>query len=174
MSASEPIYLTLSQVSVRTGRHPELLRQWCAAGRVPCTRVGASWVMREQDLGLIEGIASRRGRVRVPTTTAPPGASRVIAAVFDDASAATAAADALRERFNLLPEAVGTGAVDLPAIPALSLTVVAATLTGSTAINARRLLTAFGGRIVADIEEIRATALDEQLDAAVLAAAQPA
>ncbi|MDQ2966018.1 MAG: helix-turn-helix domain-containing protein, partial [Chloroflexota bacterium] len=50
ISSPESGYLTLSQVAIRTGRHPELLRQWCAAGRLPCARVGGSWVMLERDV----------------------------------------------------------------------------------------------------------------------------
>jgi hypothetical protein len=156
MSTSESSYLTLSQVAVRTGRHPELLRQWCAAGRVPCTRVGSSWVMLERDLPLVDGIASRRGRARTPSPPPPStGAGRILAAVFEDPAAATAAADSLRERFHLGEDAVGTSAIDVPAVPALSLTVVAARMPGASVVNARRVLGAFGGRIVADIEEIR-------------------
>jgi hypothetical protein len=169
MTTTEPIYLTLSQVAVRTGRHPELLRQWCASGRLPCARVGGSWVMLERDVALIDGIASRarRGRGPTPTATATaevagpvvaPATDRVLAAVFDDAAAARLAATVLRDRLGEAAEEVGTAPLVVPALPALSLTVVAGRIEGSAAIGARRILAAFGGRVIADIEEIRAAA----------------
>jgi hypothetical protein len=159
-------YLTLSQVAVRTGRHPELLRQWCAAGRLPCARVGGSWVMLEKDVALIDGIASRARRSRVPAPAAAavaspvavPATDRVLAAVFDDAAAARLAALALGDRLGEAAQEVGTAPLVVPALPALSLTVVAGRIAGSAAIEARRILAAFGGRVVADIEEIRAAA----------------
>ena len=164
MSSGEPTYLTLSQVAVRTGRHPELLRQWCAAGRLPCARVGGSWVMLERDVALIDGIASRRrGRAPTPTAeaaapTAAPAAARVLAAVFDDAAAARLAAAALGERLGEAAQELGTTPLVVPSLPALSLTVGAGRIAGSAAIAARRILAAFGGRVIADIEEIRAAA----------------
>jgi helix-turn-helix protein len=165
MSTTETSYLTLSQVAVRTGRHPELLRQWCASGRLPCARVGGSWVMLERDVALIDGIASRARRGRGPMATATADAAgqvaaqatdRVLAAVFDDAAAARLAAATLRDRLGGAAQEVGTVPLAVPALSALSLTVVAGRVAGSAAIGARRLLAAFGGRVIADIEEIRA------------------
>jgi hypothetical protein len=164
MSHAESSYLTLSQVAVRTGRHPELLRQWCASGRLPCARVGGSWVMLERDVALLDGIASRARRRRsaepgpapVATQVVPPTSDRVLAAVFDDEAAARLAAQALRDRLGEAAEDVGTVPLAVPALPALSLTVVAGRIAGSAAIGARRILAAFGGRIIADVEEIRA------------------
>jgi Helix-turn-helix domain len=164
MSNPDSKYLTLSQVAVRTGRHPELLRQWCAAGRLPCARVGGSWVMLERDVALIDGIASRarRGRVAAPAELAAPVAApatdRVLAFVFDDAAAARLAATALQERLGAAAAEVGTAPLVVPALPALSLTLVAVRIASSAAIAARRILAAFGGRVIADIEEIRAPA----------------
>ncbi|HEV8490091.1 MAG TPA: helix-turn-helix domain-containing protein [Candidatus Limnocylindrales bacterium] len=157
MSGPESTYLTLSQVAVRTGRHPELLRQWCAGGRLPCARVGGSWVMLERDVGLIDGIASRSRRRQQLAPAAGPSPDRVLAAVFDDEAAARLAAQALRDRMGEAADEVGTAPLAVPALPALSLTVVAGRVAGRGAVAARRILTAFGGRIVADIEEIRAT-----------------
>jgi hypothetical protein len=168
MSSPESSYLTLSQVAVRTGRHPELLRQWCAAGRMPCARVGASWVMLERDVALLDGIASRARRSRA---SEPPAASlaapvavatpdRVLAAVFEDEATARLAAQALRDRLGVAAQEVGTVPLAVPALPALSLTVVAGRIAGSAATGARRILAAFGGRIVADVEEIRAATED--------------
>lgn len=158
MSNAESGYLTLSQVAVRTGRHPELLRQWCAAGRLPCARVGGSWVMLERDVALIDGIASRARRNRASAAVAEraPTADRVLAAVFDDAAAARLAAQALQDRLGAAAEEVGAAPLAVPALPALSLSLVAGRVAGSAAIEARRILAAFGGRVIADVEEIRA------------------
>lgn len=158
MSSPESSYLTLSQVAVRTGRHPELLRQWCASGRLPCARVGGSWVMLERDVALIDGIASRsrRSRVSAPGVASTRVGYHVLAAVFDDAAAARLAARSLEERLGGAAEQIGAAPLDVPALPALSLSLVAGRFAGSAAIEARRIISAFGGRIVADVEEIRA------------------
>jgi hypothetical protein len=160
VSTTESGYVTLNQVGVRTGRHPELLRQWCASGRLPCKRVGGSWVMLERDVTLIDGIASRARRGRQPAPIEAPtlATDRVLAAVFDDEAVARLAAAALQERLGTAAEEVSTSPLAVPALPALSLTVLAGRVAGSAAIQARRILAAFGGRVVADIEEIRAAA----------------
>jgi len=157
MSTTESSYLTLSQVAVQTGRHPELLRQWCSAGRLPCTRVGGSWVLRERDLALVSRIARRtRGGGAAPPTQTDAGSRRVIAAVFDDETTAAEVAGALRERLNLPERAVGLTYVELPGAPSLRLCVVAGRFADLASIEARRLFVGYGGRIVADIEETHA------------------
>jgi helix-turn-helix protein len=154
MSTTESPYLTLSQVAVQTGRHPELLRQWCAAGRLPCTRVGGSWVLRERDLALVSSIARRtRGGDVAPLSPGDAGGSRVIAAVFDDETTAAEVATALRDRLELPERAVGLTYVELPGAPSLRLCVVAGRFADLASIEARRLLVGYGGRIVADIDE---------------------
>lgn len=154
MSTTESPYLTLSQVAVQTGRHPELLRQWCAAGRLPCTRVGGSWVLRERDLGLVARIARRtRGGDAAPPSKTDVVSSRVIAAVFDDETTAAEVATALRDRLALPERAVGLTYVELPGAPSLRLCVVAGRFADLGSIEARRLLVGYGGRIVADIDE---------------------
>jgi hypothetical protein len=155
MSTESP-YLTLSQVAVQTGRHPELLRQWCAAGRLPCTRVGGSWVLRERDLGLVARIARRtRGGDAAPPSQADAhrSGSRVIAAVFDDETTAAEVAIALRDRLELAERGVGLTYVELPGAPSLRLCVVAGRFADLASIEARRLLVGYGGRVVADFDE---------------------
>jgi hypothetical protein len=176
MSTTDPRYLTLSLVAVRTGRHPELLRQWCAADRLPCVRLGGSWVMLERDLPLVDAIASRGGRARRAGEASAPAGSRVIAAVFDDHEVATTAGDALRRRLNLEAAGIGTGPLSLPTLPEVALTVVAARVGGGQVVSARRVLSAYGGRIVADIEEIRSAApmTGDGAEAASSLAADPA
>jgi len=154
MSIADSPYLTLSQVAVRTGRHPELLRQWCAAGRLPCTRVGGSWVLRERDLALVGRIARRtRGAGGSPPSEAVAGTSRVIAAVFDDEATAAEVSAALRDRLHLPARAVGVTYVELPGAPSLRLCVVAGRFADLASTEARRLLVGYGGRIMADIDE---------------------
>jgi hypothetical protein len=150
MSETGSTFLTLSQVSARTGRHPELLRQWCASGRIPCQRLGGSWVLREEDLPLLDGIATRARRT-TPQAKAEPVGQRVIAAVFDDAARAAAAAEALRLRLQLEAEAIETSSVGLRSLGALGLTVVAGTFPAASALQGRRIIGSYGGRVVADV-----------------------
>jgi hypothetical protein len=153
----EPAYLTLSQVSLRTGRHPELLRQWCARGRIPCARVGGSWVLREQDLALVDGIAKRSRQTRAgPAAIDHPERTRIIAAVFDDDGTAATVADALRHRLRLSHDAIGTTSLGLSALAPLRLSVVAGRFSEPVSVEARRILVGYGGRIVADIDEAAA------------------
>ena len=162
MPTPEPTYLTLSQVALRTGRHPELLRQWCAAGRIPCARVGGSWVLRDGDLPLVDGIARRSRRLRAePATSADPARTRIIAAVFDDDDSAVTVADTLSKRLGLARGAVGTTTLGLNGLSALRLTVVAGRFTEPASVDARRILVGFGGHIVADLDE--AAAADGEL-----------
>jgi hypothetical protein len=51
--------LTLGDVALRTGRNVELLRRWCVAGRVRCERIGRDWMVRENELGTIDGMPRR-------------------------------------------------------------------------------------------------------------------
>jgi hypothetical protein len=153
----EPAYLTLSQVALRTGRHPELLRQWCARGRVPCTRVGGSWVIREEDLGLVDGIARRSRQPRPgPAAVEHPDRTRIIAAVFDDERLAASAADALRERLHISDDAVATTSIGLTALAPLRLTLVAGRFSDPASVDGRRILVGYGGRIVADTDDASA------------------
>jgi Helix-turn-helix domain len=149
----EPDYLTLSQVALRTGRHPELLRQWCARGRIPCARVGGSWVLRERDLPLVDGIARRARQARVDATPTGPETTRIVAAVFDDDGLAATVANTLRERLHLAHDAIGTTSMGLTGLAPLRLSVVAGRFRGPASVEARRILVGYGGRIVADIDE---------------------
>ena len=150
MSIPEPDYVTLAQVAARTGRHPELLRQWCAAGRLPCRRVGGSWVLREADIALVDGMA-RRGRTPTAGRRHVPDGTRVIAAAFIDPLAGEQAAVDLRAALPVDPDEIGVAPVALPGVPPLSITVVAARLDVPLAREARSLLVSRGGRIVADV-----------------------
>jgi hypothetical protein len=152
----DPDYLTLSQVAMRTGRHPELLRQWCARGRIPCARVGGSWVLRERDLSLVDGIARRARRPHRDATPSGPEETRIIAAVFDDDTLAETVAEALRERLRLAHDAIGTTSLGLSSVAPLRLSVVAGRFPGPASVEARRIVVGYGGRIVADIDEAAA------------------
>lgn len=54
--------LSLREVSQRTGRHPELLRRWCKAGRLPCQLVARTYVLPESALPLVEAMPQRQRR----------------------------------------------------------------------------------------------------------------
>jgi len=151
MPDSSSAYLTLSQVAARTGRHPELLRQWCAAGRIPCQRLGGSWVVLEQDLELIDRMATRARRRSQVGSGALSGRRRLVAAVFEDPAHAAAGATALRDRLALDDTAIETAPIGLRTLGALGLTVVAGHVPEEAILDARRILIAFAGRIVADL-----------------------
>jgi hypothetical protein len=148
-------YLTLSQVAARTGRHPELLRQWCAAGRIPCQRLGGSWVVLERDLPLLDRMATRTRR-RTATTSPPSGRRRLLVAVFEEPARATEAAGALRARLTLDDAAIESGPIGVGALGGLGLTVIAGQVPEERVLDGRRILSAFGGRIVAEFEGDRA------------------
>jgi hypothetical protein len=151
MADDSSTYLTLSQVAVRTGRHPELLRQWCSAGRIPCLRLGGSWVLREEDLPLLDRIATRTRR-RPETIAVPSGRTRSLAAVFADGGRAESAAQALRDRLSLGPDAIETAPVTLKSLGGRGLTFVAGTVPEESSLDGRRILTSYGGRIVAELD----------------------
>lgn len=151
MPDSSSAYLTLSQVAARTGRHPELLRQWCAAGRIPCQRLGGSWVVLERDVALLDRMATRARR-RAASATPRSGRRRLLAAVFDDAAKAAQAADALRGRLALDEGSIETGPIQLGTLRAFDLTIVAGRVAEEVVLDARRILGAYGGRIVAELE----------------------
>ncbi len=64
--------LSLAEVSVRTGRHPDLLRRWSESGRIPAIRVGRSWAIPESVLATVTWPASRKKRNRRATSAEPP------------------------------------------------------------------------------------------------------
>ena len=132
--------------------------------------------MLERDLPLVDAIASRGGRPRRAGETSAPIGSRVIAAVFDDQDEAATAGEALRRRLNLEAASIGSGPLSLPTLPEVALTVVAARVGSGQVVGARRVLSAYGGRIVADIEEVRAAApvTADGAEAASSLAADPA
>jgi Helix-turn-helix domain len=43
-------WLTLTQVARRLHRHPELVRQWLVAGRIPGEKVAGRWFVRPKDV----------------------------------------------------------------------------------------------------------------------------
>jgi hypothetical protein len=144
-------YLTLSQVAARTGRHPELLRQWCAAGRIPCHRLGGSWVVLERDLPLVDQMATRTRR-RLAAAAPLSGDRRLLAAVYEHPARAAEASDALRERLRLEAGAVETGPLGVGTLEAMGLTVVAGRVPAEVVLDARRILASYGGRIVAELD----------------------
>jgi excisionase family DNA binding protein len=45
--------LTVPQAARRTGRHPETLRRWIRAGKLPSTKVGTQYLIDEADLDAV-------------------------------------------------------------------------------------------------------------------------
>jgi excisionase family DNA binding protein len=62
--------VSLAEAARRTGRHPELLRRWCTDGRIPAVRIGRTWAITNETLGLL--IRHRaRSRPKLPTPAGP-------------------------------------------------------------------------------------------------------
>jgi len=53
--------VSLAEAAERTGRHPEVLRRWCQEGRIPGVRIGRSWAVSAETVGLL---MRHRGRSR--------------------------------------------------------------------------------------------------------------
>jgi hypothetical protein len=64
--------VSLAEAAIATGRHPEVLRRWCADGRLPAIRVGRAWAISGETLA---SLVSQRGRAR-PRFAAPEERSR--------------------------------------------------------------------------------------------------
>lgn len=109
--------------------------------------------MLERDVALIDGISSRARRPRAGAASVAVAGARIIAAVFDDGAAAERAAGAARQRLGEAALAVEAAPFALSAFPVLSLTVVAGRVAATSAIEMRRILGAFGGRVVSDRDE---------------------
>lgn len=67
-----PRVVPLSEAAARTGRHPDVLRRWCATGRIPATRVGRTWALPESEVVRLEELPRRRRRSRSPETDPAP------------------------------------------------------------------------------------------------------
>jgi len=106
-------------------------------------------VVLEQDVALIDRIATRSRR-RPRKMAQPSGRTRLLAAVFDDHARAETASRVLRERLNLPGDAIETAAVKLRTVGPLGLTFVAGNVPEEASLDGRRILTSFGGRIVAE------------------------
>jgi len=70
--------------------------------------------------------------------------------VFDDVDRAETASGVLRDRLNLPGDAIETAAIRLRTLGALRLTFVAGNVPEEASLDGRRILTSFGGRIVAE------------------------
>lgn len=64
--------VSLRDAAIATGRHPEVLRRWCAEGRLPAIRVGRAWAISGETLA---ALLSQRNRSR-PRFTRAEGSSR--------------------------------------------------------------------------------------------------
>lgn len=50
---------TLAEAAAITGRNGELLRRWCASGRIACQRLGRDWLVEGRELSRIERMPRR-------------------------------------------------------------------------------------------------------------------
>ena len=157
----ESEYLTLAQVAALTGRHPELLRQWAAAGRVPAKRLGNVWVMRADDVRFVTAMTSRSRSV-IRRAIPSDGRVRVVAASFADGAAAIAAAALLKARIQVDTLDVALTSVEIPAVVAMTLTIVAVRAPLTRLLEARGILVGHGGTVVADIDAELLPDHDEQ------------
>ncbi len=64
-----PQLYSLAEAAAITKRNPELLRRWCASGRLACRRIGASWIIQRRELERIDGMP-KRGMRRPPRSDA--------------------------------------------------------------------------------------------------------
>lgn len=55
----------LSEVAKRVGRHPEVLRRWCADGRVKAVRIGRTWWIHPETVAVLVAHGNR-SRPRLP------------------------------------------------------------------------------------------------------------
>lgn len=88
-------WMTLEEISRRTGRNTSLLARWARAGRIPAVKIGGAWIVNESDLPAIEAMPRTPGRPRkaVPLADLPEPEQRVIRALI----AAKDAADKRRK-----------------------------------------------------------------------------
>jgi excisionase family DNA binding protein len=61
----KPRVVPLSEAASRTGRHPDVLRRWCASGRIPATRVGRTWALPESEVIRLEDLPRRHRRAPI-------------------------------------------------------------------------------------------------------------
>jgi excisionase family DNA binding protein len=58
--------LSTTEAAARLSLSPSRVRRYCEQGRLPATKIGGSWVIREADLGKLERLPQgwRKGRPR--------------------------------------------------------------------------------------------------------------
>lgn len=145
--ASRPRYLSLAEVARLTGRHPELLRQWCAAGRLPCERIGGSWAILEEHLPLVHGQPAR-GRRRAGEAVVERRS--VVAAVFTDATRGRLVHGELVRRYALDAADAAVAPLELPGA---EIVLVAVRVPSGAVADVVALSEALGGRVVADVDQ---------------------
>jgi excisionase family DNA binding protein len=71
-----PNYVSLAEAAKRTGRHPDVLRRWCADGRLPAIRLGRAWALPKESVALLIAESGRsRPRRVTPRNGTTPGES---------------------------------------------------------------------------------------------------
>ena len=145
MTDARPPLLTLDEVARRTGRSIELLREWCATGRIRGEHLGGRWLVAENRLEAIRAMPrpSRPFEVEGPDAR---GRDPVVAIAFPDRPSAVRAARALVRRLGLAHGSLSIGPL---ALDGLNLFVVAG-----------RLPTDRGRDIEAIVRDNRGTVVD--------------
>jgi excisionase family DNA binding protein len=64
--------MSLAEAADRTGRHVDVLRRWCAQGRIPATRVGRTWAISRD---VVAELANHRSRSRPRLTNGAAAAA---------------------------------------------------------------------------------------------------
>lgn len=148
VTTMRPRFLSLAEVARLTGRHPELLRQWCATGRLPCERIGGSWAIAEDQVSLVQAQPARgRRRAAAPD---PVAARVVVAAAFVDGTRGRLVHAELVRRFGLRDEEAGLAQLSLDGV---EMVLVAGRIPADRFEEVSRLVDGLGGRIVADVGE---------------------
>jgi hypothetical protein len=52
----------LAEAARLSGRHPDLLRRWCASGRIEGFRVGRTWAVTQREVERLAQLPARRRR----------------------------------------------------------------------------------------------------------------
>src|SRR6185437_207789 len=107
-----PRLLTLDEAAQRSGRPVELLREWCATGRIECERLGGRWLVPESTLEAIRSMPTEfvpfeadgseaADESDAADRTEADGGDPIVAIAFRDRLTAVRAAGELASRFAL-------------------------------------------------------------------------
>lgn len=136
MTDPRPRLLTLGEAAQRSGRPVELLREWCATGRIEGERLGGRWLVPESTLEAIRSMPTAFVPFEIDGSeaadesdaadrTEADGGDPIVAIAFRDRLTAVRAAGELASRFALGRGGLSVGPL---ALDGLDLFVVAGRL----------------------------------------------